>query len=48
MIDWKHPELVVKTAAYLKKHLVEIRFHITMIGGGELEEEYTAWQKSLA
>lgn len=39
MIDWKHPELVVKTAAYLKKHLVEIPFHITMIGGGELEEE---------
>lgn len=35
MIDWKHPELVVKTAAYLK----ELPFHITMIGGGELEEE---------
>ena len=39
MIDWKHPELVVKTAAYLKEHLKEIPFHITMIGGGELEEE---------
>lgn len=39
MIDWKHPELVVKTAAYLKEHLEEIPFHITMIGGGELEEE---------
>ena len=43
MIDWKHPELVVKTAAYLKDHLKdhqeEIPFHITMIGGGELEEE---------
>ena len=38
MIDWKHPELVVKTAAYLKDHLEEIPFHITMIGGGELEE----------
>ena len=24
MIDWKHPELVVKTAAYLKEHLEEI------------------------
>lgn len=35
MIDWKHPELVVKIAAYLK----ELPFHITMIGGGELEEE---------
>lgn len=39
MIDWKHPELVVKTAAYLKDHQEEIPFHITMIGGGELEEE---------
>lgn len=39
MIDWKHPELVVKTAAYLKEHLEEIPFHITMIGGGELEQE---------
>ena len=43
MIDWKHPELVVKTAAYLKEHLKdhmeETPFHITMIGGGELEEE---------
>lgn len=38
MIDWKHPELVVKTAAYLKEHLEEIPFHITMIGGGEFEE----------
>lgn len=39
MIDWKHPELVVKTAAYLKEHLEGIPFHITMIGGGELEAE---------
>lgn len=39
MIDWKHPELVVKTAAYLKEHLKDTPFHITMIGGGELEEE---------
>ena len=39
MIDWKHPELVVKTAAYLKEHLKELPFHITMIGGGELEEK---------
>ena len=39
MIDWKHPELVVKTAAYLKEHLEGIPFHITMIGGGELETE---------
>ena len=39
MIDWKHPELVVKTAAYLKEHLEGTPFHITMIGGGELEQE---------
>lgn len=39
MIDWKHPELVVKTAAYLKEHLKDTPFHITMTGGGELEEE---------
>lgn len=39
MIDWKHPELVVKTATYLKEHLEGIPFHITMIGGGELEKE---------
>ena len=39
MIDWKHPELVVKTAAYLKEHLKDTPFHITRIGGGELEEE---------
>ena len=39
MIDWKHPELVVKTASYLKEYLEENTFHITMIGGGELEEE---------
>lgn len=37
MIDWKHPELAVKTAAYLKKSLME--FHINIIGGGEMEEE---------
>lgn len=39
MIDWKHPELAVRTAAYLKEHLNGIPFHINMIGGGDLEEE---------
>lgn len=39
MIDWKHPELAVKTAAYLKEHLEGIPFHINMIGGGAMEEE---------
>ncbi len=47
MIDWKHPELVVKTAAYLKEHLKEIPFHITMIGGGELEEEVHSLAEAL-
>lgn len=36
MIDWKHPELAVKTAAYLKDK--GIPFHMNIIGGGELEE----------
>ena len=39
MIDWKHPELPIKTAAYLKEHLQGIPFQINIIGGGELEEE---------
>lgn len=39
MIDWKHPELAVRTAAYLKEHLQGIPFHMNIIGGGDLEEE---------
>lgn len=39
MIDWKHPELPIKTAAYLKEHLQGVPFHMNIIGGGELEEE---------
>lgn len=34
-IDWKHPEMVVKLAEHLA--LQRDDFHITMIGGGELE-----------
>lgn len=34
-IDWKHPELVVELAEELAK--VRKDFHITMLGGGELE-----------
>ena len=37
MIDWKHPELVVRTAHYLKQK--GINFHLTMAGGGEMEAE---------
>lgn len=35
MIDWKHPELPVKTAAYLKER--GCSFHLDMVGGGALE-----------
>lgn len=36
-IDWKHPELPVLVAEYLKKR--GFAFHLSMIGGGEMEEE---------
>lgn len=35
-IDWKHPELPVETAAYLRQQGLE--FHMDIIGGGEYEE----------
>ncbi len=34
-IDWKHPELPLKTAKYLKEQ--GYTFHMDIIGGGELE-----------
>ncbi len=36
-IDWKHPELAVETARYLKEK--GVAFHMDMIGGGPLEEQ---------
>lgn len=36
-LDWKHPELPVKTAAFLKERGHD--FHLDMIGGGEQEEQ---------
>lgn len=40
MIDWKHPELAVETAGYLKeKNLV---FHMDIIGDGELRSRTEA------
>lgn len=36
-IDWKHPELAVRTAKYLKER--GVAFHLEMIGGGEMEDE---------
>ncbi len=37
MIDWKHPELVVETAQYLRDRGRE--FYLEMIGGGAMEEQ---------
>lgn len=36
-IDWKHPELPILLAEYLKKK--GYAFHLSMVGGGEMEEE---------
>ena len=36
MIDWKHPELPLETARYLKSR--GLSFHMDMIGGGAMEE----------
>lgn len=35
-IDWKHPEYAVECAKYLKSK--NIKFHITMVGAGEMVE----------
>lgn len=40
MIDWKHPELALETARYMKSK--GLSFHMDMIGGGELEERVRA------
>lgn len=45
MIDWKHPELPVKTAAYLKKQ--GLSFHMNIIGGGAMETEVRDLAKTL-
>lgn len=36
-IDWKHPELAVQAAKYLKEQ--GISFHLDMVGGGEMEDK---------
>ena len=43
MIDWKHPELPIRLAKYLKDR--GIPFHLEMIGGGELEPEVRRLRK---
>lgn len=40
MIDWKHPELPVETARYLKSR--GLSFHMDIIGGGAMEEQVKA------
>ena len=37
MIDWKHPEVPVQLASMLKKKGYD--FHLTMVGGGVLQQE---------
>ena len=37
MIDWKHPELALETAAYLKERNLD--FHMNLIGDGELRQQ---------
>ncbi len=43
-IDWKHPECAIKAAARLKKE--GYNFTLTMVGGGEMEEELKAMVES--
>lgn len=45
MIDWKHPDLPVRVAAYLKEKAYS--FTMTIIGGGELEAETKALAEEL-
>lgn len=43
-IDWKHPDLPLRTAYFLKK--TGQKFHMDIVGGGALEDEVKIlWQK---
>lgn len=44
-IDWKHPELPLRTAAYLRDK--GLAFHMDIVGGGAMEEEVSALFKEL-
>lgn len=35
MIDWKHPEMAVRAASYLRKNKVD--FHMTIVGDGDMK-----------
>jgi glycosyltransferase involved in cell wall biosynthesis len=41
MIDWKHPELALRTARYLKEKGYD--FHLQMIGDGQYMEKVREW-----
>ena len=41
MIDWKHPEMAIEAAKYLLSQGVT-DFHLTMVGGGDMEEALKA------
>lgn len=43
-IDWKHPELVIETAKYLKDN--GYKFHIDMVGVGVMEDEIHSLAKA--
>lgn len=43
MIDWKHPELAIETAAYLKRQ--GLSFHLEMVGDGELRQRLEEQRK---
>lgn len=44
-LDWKHPELPIRTAAYLKEK--GLPFHLDMVGGGDLEAQAASMVKEL-
>ena len=44
-IDWEHPELPLRTAAYLRDK--GLAFHMDIVGGGAMEEEVSALFKEL-
>ena len=44
MIDWKHPELALLTARYLKEQ--GLSFHMDLIGGGELRDRMEELRKA--
>lgn len=44
-LDWKHPELPIRTADYLKRK--GLAFHLDMVGSGDMEEQVATLVKEL-